>query len=69
MRYETVWDEGLKFFFVVDALCADKRKSAHWTSWEANKKRDGLEHVHTLLNGEASNTNPGMPPDKSTTYH
>ncbi len=69
MRYETVWDEGLKFFFVVDALCANKRKSAHWTSWEANKKRDKLEHVHALLDGKASNTSPGMSHCNSAIYH
>ncbi len=54
MRYKTVWDNEINLFYVVDTHDCNKRVSLHWTSGEANKRRDGLEYVHPVLYKEAA---------------
>ncbi len=54
MRYKTVWDNEINLFYVVDTYHGNRRVSLHWTSEEANKRRDELEHVQALLYKEAA---------------
>ena len=54
MRYEIVWDQDVKLFFVIDTFGAKEQVSTHWTSDEAVKRQDELEHVHGLIYRQAA---------------
>jgi len=43
MRYQTIWDQATKLWFVVDRFKNFEKLSLHWTSGEALKRAMMLE--------------------------